>query len=131
MADADAEDRMSYEGSNSRDEQRAEKRAAAAAEKAAARITSQFRERQNMTYELECNGATLVLRMFPDETESAWRVEARSSNLEDASVATASAPTREAAVRALAKSCVDARTPGLYAIDWEAVIRALSTVAAL
>src|SRR5436190_5644213 len=66
---ADAEDRMSYdrEDGPDRQAQRAEKKAAAAAEKAAARITTQFRERQNITYEFDCNGSPLVLRMFPDE----------------------------------------------------------------
>lgn len=95
------------------------------------RITQQFRERHNMTYELDCDGIALVLRMFPpdDVTTFEWRVEAR-TRPENAS-ASASAPTRRQAVRDVAQWCVDHPVHGLSIVDWDAVERALVEVRAL
>ena len=111
---------------------RAAKAAKAAADSPKTRITQQFRERHNMTYELECAGTPLVLRMFPAEGETeAWRVEARRSDQPDAVVAIASAPTREQALREIEAFGRDQPASGLSALDWEAVIKALVSVKAI
>ena len=97
------------------------------------RITQQFRESRNMTYELECSGVSLVLRFFypiPDGPNE-WRIEARAGQLEDGGVATASARSRKLALEGIA-GCWDASVPKAVAgVDWKAVNEALTAVRAL
>jgi hypothetical protein len=106
----------------------------------ATKITQQFRERHNMTYELLCAGTPLVLRMYPSDgdiadapagTPEEWRVEARRTDAADAVVATASAPTRAEALRKVGEWCREHHASGLSSLDWDAVVRALNSVKAL
>ncbi len=112
-------------------------RAQAEAKQRRARITSQFRERHNMAYELDCGGVTLVLRMFPeDETERSWRIEGSIKEAsEDAPpvVRSASASTRAAALDELIRTwtAADAGVGGAMQLDWPAVVDALQGVRAI
>jgi len=114
-------------------EERAEKRKEAAAkERAAAKITAQFRERSNMTYELECAGIKLSVRMFPlNDQQTEWRLEARNTDTADALVATASAETRGQALQQIATWCRDNHGTGLSNLDWPAIERVLGSVRAV
>jgi hypothetical protein len=97
------------------------------------RITQQFRERHNMTYELECEGATLVVRVFPLEGEPAeWRVEARTTDASDAIVARATASSAAVALeRVAAWWRENTATRALSTFDWNAVAEAMTAVRAL
>jgi len=122
------------------DEERPKK---AAEPKPTTRITSQFRERHNMTYELDCAGTPIVVKMFPlDDSESTWRVEIRRNDPPDPSlptaipvdapvVAIASGATRDVAFHAIRQWCDENRASGLSLIDWNAVAKALESVRAL
>ena len=94
------------------------------------RIARQFRERLNMTYELDCGGVSLSLRAFPpDEVASFdWRVEARVGHDD---VVTATGRTRLDAMREVRRSVTDRPTGALSVLDWDAVFRALESVRAL
>ena len=115
-----------------RDESRASK-ANAEAKQRRARISSQFRERHNMAYELDCDGVMLVLRVFPeDETERSWRIE---GSIKGASgdappvVRSASASTRAVALDELIRTwTADA---GDARLDWAAIIDAMRGVRAI
>ncbi len=50
-----------------------------------AKIVSQFRESNNMTYELDCQGQPLIVRIF--HLADGFRIEVRTSNDADAAVA--------------------------------------------
>jgi hypothetical protein len=101
--------------------------------KSAVRITQQFREAQNMTYEFDCAGATLIVRVFPlSDDGSEWRIDARASNAADAVVATATAPSRAVALERVAQWWREhAAARALGAFDWEAIARAMASVRAL
>ncbi len=98
-----------------------------------ARVTSQFRERHNMTYELDCGGTPIVVRVFPLEDSESWRVEVRRNDAPETTpiIAIASAATREAALQEIRQWCDENRGSGLSLIDWPAVTRALASVRAL
>lgn len=97
-----------------------------------ARIAQQFRERENMAYELDCTGTRLIVRMFPSPSEREWRVEARTTDAPGAVVAKASAPTRAQALGEVAAWWrAQQHVHDLPSLDWEAVARALSAVRAL
>jgi hypothetical protein len=101
---------------------------------ARARITQQFREAANMTYELDCEGNRLILRIFPIETapDEEWRVEARTSDSPDAVVASATAKSRIQAFDAVASWWREhALSRALVTFDWDAVATAMTTVRAL
>lgn len=97
-----------------------------------ARITSQFRERTNMTYELDCDGVSLIIKMFPEDArEQSWRVEASTKGggaVMEGAVVAASGPTRAAALEELSRS---SQAGGLLALDWPAILEALSAVRAI
>jgi hypothetical protein len=96
-----------------------------------ARITSQFRERLNMVYELDCSGIALVVRMFPEDAkEQAWRLEASVRSRPDLT-ASASAPTRRGALEDLAGSWQSSATTRVSALDWDAITEALASVRAI
>ncbi|CAN5662520.1 hypothetical protein BH09MYX1_BH09MYX1_58330 [soil metagenome] len=99
------------------------------------RIKGQFRERASMSYDLDCSGTSITLRIFPPLTpESAeeWRIEARTSAAEDAVVATATRPTRTEAFDAVAKWWVaEADTHNLPLVDWDAIAKTMVAVRAL
>lgn len=114
-----------------RGESRASK-AHAAAKQGRARITSQFRERRNMAYELDCGGVMLVLRLFPeDESERSWRVEGSiKGNGETPPPVVRSAPasTRAAALDGLIRAW---GAEGGALLDWSAVVDAMQAVRAI
>ena len=95
----------------------------------AARITSQFRERATMVYELDCTGTALSIKMGPeDPRELAWRLEVSVRGTSD--VASASGQTRVAALEALVAEASSALGV-LGALDWAAIKVALTTVRAV
>lgn len=94
-----------------------------------ARITSQFRERLNMAYELDCGGVALVVRLFPeDPREQSWRVEA---TIKDGPTMAAAGATRAAAVEELVRSIQTRAASPFYGLDWPAVTEALANVRAI
>jgi hypothetical protein len=97
-----------------------------------ARITVQFRESSNMTYELDCAGTALVLRVFFPTDAGEWRIVARASTAPDAPSTGSTAPSRVEALRALARSCRELDgAPALARIDWTAVEQAMVKVRAV
>lgn len=123
---------MSYGQSPPDREKREGKESKDAKPKLTTRITQQFRERHNMTYELDCDGIAIVIRMFPpdDVKTSEWRFEARASASPEGSGVTATARTAREALDRLAKQCVE--QPGaLSQVDWRALLVALESVRAL
>jgi RNA recognition motif. (a.k.a. RRM, RBD, or RNP domain) len=97
-------------------------------------ITSQFRERQNMTYELCCGGMTLAIRVFPlDRAEESWRMEASTTDAVGHAmhVTTAAHSTRTAALQELARSWGQGPGSAANAIDWPEVMEALGEVRAI
>jgi hypothetical protein len=119
-----------------RDESRSSK-ANAEAKQRRARIASQFRERRNMAYELDCGGVTLVLRVFPeDETERSWRIEGSIKGASEGTppvVRSASASTRAVALDELIRTwtAADAAVGGAVVLDWPAVVDAMQGVRAI
>lgn len=113
------------------------KRGGDGAKRPAVRITQQFRERRSMTYELDCSGVPLVVRMFfPEEVErpapEQWVVEVRSNHALDADVATATAPSRAQALQRIVQGWHEndaSRTPS--PVDWQAVLAAMTEVRAI
>lgn len=109
--------------------------AQAKATAALAKITSQFRERRNIAYELDCSGVALAIKMFPEDArEETWRIEASVKQEEnpDAIVVSASAPTRSAALEEVARSwSQNERVSGKLAFDWSAIKQALASVGAV
>lgn len=99
------------------------------------RITSQFRERSNMAYELECSGVPMTLKMFPEDArEQSWRVEAstRGGELAENAVMTASGATRAIALEALAHAAqASGASTCFFALDWAAITDALASVRAI
>src|SRR3954471_10522235 len=89
----------------SSDERREDKKAAARAHAAIIAVTQQYRERHNMTYELDCPVGRLTLRIFfpPDAARPEWRIEAR-SNRSGALTVDKSAATRELALKEVAEA---------------------------
>ena len=98
----------------------------------AAKVTSQFRERAGMMYELDCTGTPLSVKMTPeDPRELAWRLEVSVRGTTD--VLTATAKTRGAALEAIIAEATAAADPtGVLAVlDWAAVKTALTSVRAI
>lgn len=94
-----------------------------------AKITSQFRERAGMVYELDCLGTSLLVKMMPeDPREAAWRLEV--SVRGSADIERAAATTRGAALE-LIEQHVRAEQGVLAVLDWTAIRRALATVSAI
>jgi RNA recognition motif-containing protein len=118
-----------------RDESRSS-RANAEAKQRRAHITSQFRERRNMAYELDCGGVKLVLRVFPeDETERSWRIEGSIKGASEGSppvVRSASASTRAVALDELIRTWTAAEAAGgAVVLDWPAIVEAMQGVRAV
>lgn len=106
---------------------------AAAGDRSLVRVLQQFRERANMTYELDCSGTPLVVRVFfPVDGSSAagWRLEAYT--LPNSPVSTATASSRALALESIARSWHDedaGRAPSK--VDWDGVARAMASVRAI
>jgi hypothetical protein len=97
-------------------------------------ITQQYRERHNMTYELDCAGQRLIVRVFfpVDDASVAWRVEARTDDTPQAVVVAAVAGTREVALGDVSTAWDAASLPsGGPSFDWAAVTRAMQAVRAI
>lgn len=105
------------------------------AKKPEVRVTTQFRERNCMTYELDCAGVAISIRMFPaDPSEKSWRIEASMKKVEGASeaVIAATAATRALALAEVARTWDAERvTHGLHPVTWKAITEALLTVRAV
>ena len=92
-----------------------------------ARITQQFRERNNMAYELDCAGTKLSFKMYPTNDEAGkddWRVEAFTKLTPD-HIVKGTAPTRRQAFDMVEKAW------GPSPLDWRAIEDALENVRAL
>jgi RNA recognition motif-containing protein len=104
------------------------------AAQAKVRITSQFRERHNMTYEIDCDGTGLIFRIFPTPTETGgeeWRIEATAKTAPDV-VVMASAATRALALDEVARLWAEkAAAESVPPLDWTAVGTALLGVRAI
>lgn len=97
-----------------------------------ARITMQFREPTNMTYELDCDGTILVLSIYFPLTEGSWRILARVSRSLDGPSTSSTAASRIEALRGLAGACGDrAAGDGFALIDWTAVEQEMKRVRAV
>ncbi len=97
-------------------------------------ITQQYRERHNMTYELDCAGQRLIVRVFFPATDGApvWRVEARTDDTPQAVVVAAVAASREVALGDVSTAWDAASLPGGGpSFDWAAVTRAMQAVRAI
>ena len=87
-----------------------------------------------MTYELDCAGHRLILRVFfpAGEGPVAWRVEARTSDTPQAVVVAASADSKELALGDVSAAWDAASLPsGGPSYDWAAVTRAMQAVRAI
>ncbi len=101
---------------------------------AAIAITQQYRERHNMTYELDCAGEALILRVFfpPEAGPVEWRIEARGKGCGEAVVIDKVAATRELALQAVSGAWpapTAPTTPPSY--DWVGVTAVMRTVRAI
>jgi len=100
----------------------------------ALRITSQFRTREGMAYELRDHGARLTVLITETRGEAAaaaWRVEAFAS-LTPAVTISHTAPTRREALQRTGGGWeLGAREHNLPTFDWDAVARALAVVRAI
>ena len=97
-------------------------------------ITQQYRERHNMTYELDCAGEALVLRVFfPAEAGPAeWRLEARGKGEGVAVVIDKVAATRELAFQAICGAWPGTSPPASTSgYDWAGVTQVLRSVRAI
>ena len=97
-------------------------------------ITQQFRERHNMTYELDCAGVALVLRVFfPAETGPVeWRIEARGKGAGESIVIDKVAATRELAFQAICGAWPGGSLPtATPSYDWDSVTQVLRSVRAI
>lgn len=124
--------RLSEGGSDPRRDKAEEKSEAAARRKLS--IVQQYRERGNMTYELDCAGQPLILRMFFPSTDEplAFRLDARSSDSVQAVALTAVAKSKELALNDIALAWdAAAVSGGRPKLDWAAIKVALQSVRAV
>ena len=111
-----------------RDSLHSEGRKPAAAAPSKIAITQQYRERHNMTYELDCAGQSLVVRVFfPAEVGPVeWRLEARGKGGGEPVVVDKVAATRELALQAICgawpSATLSSASPGY---DWDGVTQVL------
>lgn len=95
------------------------------------RIVQQFRERTNMTYELECAGVPLTIKMFPQEDER-WRFEASGAGAAEPVVLTGSGRTRGEALTDLVRAWNEGvGVGGGAALDGEGIMTAMRDVRAI
>ena len=94
-----------------------------------AKITSQFRERTCMAYELDCAGTKIGIKMYPSNTPEGapqeWRIEAIAVLTPD-TVITATASTRKAAFDDIEK-----QWGTVSDLDWRAIQECLESVRAI
>lgn len=97
------------------------------------KIVQQFRERTNMTYDLDCSGLPLTLRVFPTDPEGTqWRIEARSTDAVDAVVITGAGVTRRDALTEVVRVWNEREaTSTVRPLDGEALMTAMRDVRAV
>ncbi len=98
------------------------------------RITSQFRERRNMSYELECDGRKLLIKSFhPDGPQDACRMEASTNQANSSQQLTHSATgaTRAQALQDIAQAWQADPTTSTVILDWPAITGAMAAVHAI
>jgi hypothetical protein len=96
------------------------------------RITDQFRDKQGMVYELNCQGVKMSISMINSNQDAAWEAEATAKVLPAPIVARGIGPSRDEAFRVLRDAWGahrDASTCPM--LDWEAIREALTAVRAL
>ena len=100
----------------------------------ATRISQQYRERDNMVYELRCGDSHLVLHAcHAQNADSAeWRFEAHPRHAPEL-VVIGEGSTRKDALTAVRAAWIEKGTTNasLVAFDWDAVAAALTNVRAL
>jgi cold-inducible RNA-binding protein len=124
------------EAGEEREEGRSGSRSGGKSKKDEVRVTMQFRERHGMTYEVDCAGTALCIRMLPtDQSEKSWRIEAILKQAVDENshpVIAATAATRALAIEEISRMWnVERPLRGLPAIGWDAVTHALIAVRAM
>ena len=97
---------------------------------AATRITTQYRTRTGMAYDLSSEGSrvTVSVSRLGNEADSLWEIEVASGPREARETLMESAPTRAEALTRIAASWVEKRLPEF---DWAAATEALTSVRAL
>lgn len=96
------------------------------------RITSQYREAANMTYELDCSGVVLVVRVSFPSTNDECRIVVQTNRGTDGSSVAAAAASRVEAFRSVVRACCEGDSSGtLGRLDWPAVEKAMLDVRAL
>jgi hypothetical protein len=101
------------------------------------KITTQYRSKGTMIYELECAGGIALdlhfcTRKRSEQVDAEWCVEAHHGHADGAIVMTEWGPTPIAALELLARSWGDkAASLGLPQHDWAGVTRVLQAVRAL
>ena len=83
-----------------------------------------------MTYELDCCGVPLVLRVFfpKDTSDPQWRIEAFAGSSVPASLASASATSKAQALQQIAQNWREAMPPPASNLDWNGVAQAMTAV---
>ena len=98
------------------------------------RMTLQFRERQNMAYELDCRGTALTVRVFPVDGAAAqqWRVEAAiAGSKAPIHMASGTCSTRAFALKEIATAWERQEDGFQPDIDWPEVMEAMAAVRAI
>lgn len=112
-----------------------DERQPARAAAARVRMTLQFRERQNMAYELDCRGTALTVRVFPVEGAielgEQWRVEASIVGPTKLHMASGTCSTRALALKEIATAWEQQEDGFQPDIDWAEVIAAMAAVRAV
>ena len=96
------------------------------------RITDQFRDKQGMVYELNCQGVKMSISMVSSNREAEWHAEATAKVLPAPVVARGIGPSRNEAFQVLRDAWGthrDANTCPM--LDWEGIREALTAVRAL
>ena len=94
------------------------------------RITQQSRESKNATYELDCSGLPLAIRVsapVDNDPASAWRIEVSAATV----IVCASAGSRALAFALLVERWGSAASPAYRDLDWQAIGAAMTAVRAL
>jgi hypothetical protein len=100
----------------------------------APKITTQYRSKLTMVYELESRGFGFEIRISRagGDAEPAWHVEAHNGFGDEVIVLAAEGATASDALSAVARSWrATGGARGLVDLDWEAVARVLGSVRAL
>ncbi len=100
--------------------------------RSAVRILQQFRERENMAYDLDCAGMPVTVRIFPID-DGRWRIEASSADAAVGVAVSAAGATRRDALGEVARAwneCVVSSGRG-RPIDAECLLRAMADVRAI